>query len=56
MRLIDADELFDELKRNDLEFMQQNDLLECIKSIIDLMPTAYDIDSVISVKSGGVEQ
>lgn len=39
MRPIDADALIEELKKNDLEFMQQADLMECLKDIIDRQPT-----------------
>lgn len=39
MRLIDADALFEAIKRNDLEFMQQSDLMVCLKDIIDRQPT-----------------
>ena len=35
MKLIDADKLFEDLKKEDLEFMQQADLMICIKDIID---------------------
>ncbi len=39
MRLIDADALFEAMKHNDLEFMQQADLMICLKDIIDRQPT-----------------
>ncbi|NFI09755.1 hypothetical protein FDF97_15290 [Clostridium botulinum] len=39
MRGIDADKLFEEIKRNDLEFMQQANLMICLKNIIDRQPT-----------------
>ena len=35
MKLIDANKLFEDLKKEDLEFMQQSDLMICIKDIID---------------------
>ncbi|MBY6871650.1 hypothetical protein HYH37_00280 [Clostridium botulinum] len=39
MRVIDADKLFEEIKCNDLEFMQQTNLMICLKNIIDRQPT-----------------
>jgi len=39
MRVIDADKLFEEIKCNDLEFMQQANLMICLKNIIDRQPT-----------------
>ncbi|WP_205607417.1 hypothetical protein [Clostridium botulinum] len=39
MRFIDADKLFEEIKCNDLEFMQQANLMICLKNIIDRQPT-----------------
>ncbi|WP_459583964.1 hypothetical protein [Clostridium sporogenes] len=39
MRVIDADKLFEEIKQNDLEFMQQANLMICLKNIIDRQPT-----------------
>lgn len=51
MRLIDADKLFDEIGRNDLEFMHQLDLMACIKDIIDKQPTAYDVDNIEADKA-----
>lgn len=39
MRPIDADALIEKIKKNDLEFMQQSDLMECLKDIIDRQPT-----------------
>ena len=47
MRLIDADKLFEEIKHNDLEFMQQEDVMTCIKDIVDRQPSIlYDITSL----------
>ncbi|URZ06465.1 hypothetical protein [Clostridium felsineum] len=39
MRLIDADKLVEEIRKNDLEFMQQMDIVDCLKDIIDRQPT-----------------
>lgn len=47
MRLIYADTLFSRIRKNDLEFMQQGDIMACIKDVIDSTPTAFDLESVI---------
>lgn len=44
MRLIDADKLFEEIKCNDLEFMQQAEVMTCIKDIIDRQETVSKIE------------
>lgn len=46
-RLIDADALYNAIKVQDIEFMQQADIMEILKSIIDEQPTAYDLEKVM---------
>ncbi len=37
-KMIDEKKLLEELKRNDLEFMQQSDLMDCLEDIISRQP------------------
>ena len=48
MRLIDGTALLIEIGKNDLEYMQQSDLMECIKDTINNQPTIFDLESVIT--------
>lgn len=34
-RMVDADELFSEICKNDLSYMQQNDVMDCIRDVIE---------------------
>ena len=38
MKLIDADHFFEVLKENDLEFMEQADLMDSLKDLLDREP------------------
>lgn len=40
MKMVDADAFYEELRRHDLEFMQQSDLMACIRDILDRQPAA----------------
>ncbi|ACA57392.1 hypothetical protein N494_18780 (plasmid) [Clostridium botulinum A2B7 92] len=52
MRVIDADKLFQEIKQNDLEFMQQANLMICLKNIIDRQPT---ISKPVDITDNNIE-
>lgn len=39
MKIIDADHFYEQLKKNDLEYMRQSDLMACLKDLLDREPT-----------------
>ena len=49
MRPIDADALMEEFKKNDLSFMQQGDVMDCLKDIIDRMPTVTGLVPKVNI-------
>lgn len=42
MRIIDAEKLLKEIKKLDLSYMQQADVLECLEYVINKQPTVSE--------------
>lgn len=38
MKIIDGDKLLEEIKKMDLEYMQQADIIECLENLINKQP------------------
>ena len=51
MRIIDADKLLKDIKKMDLEYMQQSDIIECLEEVIGKQPT---VSKTVEIKNIGV--